>query len=625
MRPAFGSLPYGFCVLVLLRRSQADINGNKDIRAAQDAERKFFLSREEYRHLADKSGTKYLQQVLNQQLVNHIREVLPILKSTLQKQCSSMEKEVKMIKKEHLADSAQTNTKNMVKMISTIGIELERRIAGGGGDTMDVTSLSGGARIAKVFHERFPYEMAKVQPDEKQLGVEIGFAIKNANGIRVGLFTPDEAFSSISKRIISKLLPACQKCADMVIHEIVTIVDTVATKAERFPRFQAEIKGCMTSYISDLEEKAKEQIELMIQFELAYINANHPDFIGFHNAAKGSRSKRKKSNGMPASPSPADGKIKCGWLQVMGKKTFGGTQLKDYWFVLTEDSISWYKDETEKDVKQLFDTEGLKVKDVKGGTKTQKSSFCLFEMSGKPMYEKVAELEITATSIEDKESWQAALLRANVIPVSADDSDTRASKDLDDMNSDPLLADQIMIIRNLVDSYMDIVRKKLQDTLPKICMHLIVDRVVEFSKEDLLGALYASAGDVQSLLEESATARQQREEMIQMYDASKIALRIITDVTMSTKSEPLPPPVENSIVVDAPAPRRTAAPASPMRAPAPSAASTTSRPLPPGRGAVSTSTTSRPPPPAARPKTKPAAPSRPAVPGRPSVPSRPTR
>lgn len=246
----------------IVNRSQADINGNKDIRAAQSAERKFFLSREEYRHLADKMGTKYLQKVLNQQLVNHIREVLPVLRATLQKQVNGMEKEVQKMKKEHLSDAGRTNTKNMVKMISTVGVELEKKISGGGGgsDSMDVTTLSGGARIAKVFHERFPFEMAKVQLDEKQLEREIGFAIKNANGIRVGLFSPDEAFGSISKRMIQKLLPACQKCCDMVIQEVATIIDAVCQKVDRFPRFQDEIKSSMTNYLTELEEKTKDQV-----------------------------------------------------------------------------------------------------------------------------------------------------------------------------------------------------------------------------------------------------------------------------------------------------------------------------------------------------------------------------
>ena len=35
------------------------------------------------------------------------------------------------------------------------------------------------------------------------------------------------------------------------------------------------------------------QVELQVNFELAYINTNHEDFIGFHNAASSEKSRKK--------------------------------------------------------------------------------------------------------------------------------------------------------------------------------------------------------------------------------------------------------------------------------------------------------------------------------------------
>ena len=50
----------------MVNRSQKDIEGKKDIRAALAAERKFFLSHPAYRHMADRMGTPHLQKSLNQ-------------------------------------------------------------------------------------------------------------------------------------------------------------------------------------------------------------------------------------------------------------------------------------------------------------------------------------------------------------------------------------------------------------------------------------------------------------------------------------------------------------------------------------------------------------------------------
>lgn len=82
----------------VVNRSQRDIEGRKDIRAALESERKFFLTHPAYRHMADRLGTPYLQRVLNQQLTNHIRDSLPSLRDKLQKQMLALEKEVEEYK-----------------------------------------------------------------------------------------------------------------------------------------------------------------------------------------------------------------------------------------------------------------------------------------------------------------------------------------------------------------------------------------------------------------------------------------------------------------------------------------------------------------------------------------------
>lgn len=82
----------------VVNRSQKDIDGRKDIKAAVAAERKFFLTHPSYRHLVERMGTPYLQKCLNAQLTNHIRDCLPALRDKLQKQLLGLEKDVEQYK-----------------------------------------------------------------------------------------------------------------------------------------------------------------------------------------------------------------------------------------------------------------------------------------------------------------------------------------------------------------------------------------------------------------------------------------------------------------------------------------------------------------------------------------------
>lgn len=49
----------------------------------------------------------------------------------------------------------------------------------------------------------------------------------------------------------------------------------------RYPNLREVTESIITSYIRQREQLSKEQILLLIDFELAYMNTNHEDFIGF--------------------------------------------------------------------------------------------------------------------------------------------------------------------------------------------------------------------------------------------------------------------------------------------------------------------------------------------------------
>lgn len=49
----------------------------------------------------------------------------------------------------------------------------------------------------------------------------------------------------------------------------------------RYPRLREETERIIATHIRQREQLAKDQILLLIDYELAYMNTNHEDFIGF--------------------------------------------------------------------------------------------------------------------------------------------------------------------------------------------------------------------------------------------------------------------------------------------------------------------------------------------------------
>ncbi|XP_037546417.1 dynamin-2 [Nematolebias whitei] len=540
----------------VVNRSQKDIDGKKDICAALAAERKFFLSHPAYRHLAERMGTPHLQKSLNQQLTNHIRDTLPGLRSKLQSQLLSLEKEVEEYKN-FRPDDPTRKTKALLQMVQQFGVDFEKCIEGSG-DQVDTSNLSGGAKINRIFHERFPFELVKMEFDEKELRKEISYAIKNIHGVRTGLFTPDLAFEAIVKKQIIKLKEPCLKCIDLVIQELINTVRQGTNKLDSYPRLREETERIVTTHIRERDSKTKDQVLLLIDIELSYINTNHEDFIGFANAQQRTAANATKKRVMPNQV------IRRGWLTINISIMKGGS--KDYWFVLTAEALSWYKDEEEKEKKYMLPLDNLKLRDVEKGFMSSKHVFAIFNTEQRNVYKDLRQIELACDTQEDVDSWKASFLRAGVYPEKDQPENEDAINSGDTVSMDPQLERQVETIRNLVDSYIGIVNKSIRDLMPKTIMHLMINNTKDFIHSELLAYLY-SAGDQGSLMEESAEQAQRRDEMLRMYHALKEALVIIGDISTTTISTPVPPPVDDTWIAKDVSPPSAARPATSTAAP----------------------------------------------------------
>ncbi|KAI6173234.1 Dynamin GTPase [Aphelenchoides besseyi] len=505
----------------VINRSQKDIVGRKDIRAALDAERKFFLSHPGYRHMADRLGTPYLQKALNQQLTNHIKDTLPSLRDTLQKKLYSMEKEVAEYKNLDYNDPGR-KTKALMQMIQQFTTDMEKSISGQSSTTaVNTNELSGGARINRIFHERFPFEIVKMNIDEKEMRREIQIAIRNFHGIRVGLFTPDMAFEAIVKKQISRLKEPTLKCVDLVVTELSNVVRQCAETVNRYPRLRDVIESTVTGYMRQQEANAKQYMIMIVDAELAYMNTHHEDFNP--TEAKSSSSAAKKNLGNQV--------IRKGWLSVHNISFVRGS--RDCWFVLTSDTLSWYKDDEEKEKKYMLQLDGIKLKDLEAGFMSRQHKFALFYPDGKNIYKDYKQLELSANNLDEVDAWKASFLRAGVYPEKDQPiADENGQVNEESNSMDPQLERQVETIRNLVDSYMRIVTKTISDLVPKWIMLLIVNKVSEFLRDELPAHLYHCGHDTESLMEESQLEAQKRQEVIRMYQACKEALNIIQNANL---------------------------------------------------------------------------------------------
>uniref|UniRef100_A0A3Q0S4J8 Dynamin GTPase n=1 Tax=Amphilophus citrinellus TaxID=61819 RepID=A0A3Q0S4J8_AMPCI len=214
---------------------------------------------------------------------------------------------------------------------------------------------------------------------------------------------------------------------------------------------------------------------------------------------------------------------------------------KEYWFILSAESLSWFKDDEEKEKKYMLPLDNLKLRDVEKGFMSSKYVFAIFNTELRNVYKDYKCLELACNSQEELDSWKASLLRAGVYPEKVDEQGNGPSENF----SDPQLERQVETISNLVDSYMSIIYKTIRDLMPKTMMHIMINSVREFISSELLAQLYA-LGECSALMDESPEQQQHREEVLRKHAALKEALAVIGEISTSTCTTPLPPPVDSS-------------------------------------------------------------------------------
>ncbi|XP_044012242.1 dynamin-1-like [Aphidius gifuensis] len=401
----------------VVNRSQKAINDNKEIVAAIDEEKQFFQCHGDYKHMAEKLGTPYLQKILNQQLSSHIRETLPALRKKLLDQMKAFEKDMK--REDMNLDESAVKTKTMILLMNQLEAVFINAIGCYESDNIG-KSLNNGSKIHYLMHEHFPQEIEKIKLSDDDLCQQIKLAILNIRGVRSGMFTPDMAFEAVAKEQIAHLKEPAMNCISQVVSELQELLDDCTQLMDKYPKLREMVDEKLMLHVRECEEKCQEQLSALLEYELSYINTKHIDFVGLKGV-----------------------KSQLAYYQKGDKER--------------EDNMN------DDDNQKVFDITNILIEDIKNN------------------------------GIIDRE---------------------------------------VEIFEILVNSYMTIVTKTVQDLVPKTVMCLIIKKIKNFIKLELLSQLLAEE-DIFTLMELCKDEKNKRDDLVRMYHATKDALKIVREVSSS--------------------------------------------------------------------------------------------
>jgi dynamin 1-like protein len=263
----------------VVNRSQQDIQGNKPMDEALKSEAEFFRHHPAYRNIANRCGTRYLAKTLNSTLMSHIRDRLPDIKARLNTLMGQTQQELASYGDMHFSGKEhrgslilQLMTRFATSFISSID---------GTSTEISTKELCGGARIYYIFNSVFGSALETIDPTSNLSALDIRTAIRNSTGPRPSLFVPEMAFDLLVKPQIKLLEIPSQRCVELVYEELIKICHTCgSTELSRFPRLQAKLIEVVSDLLRERLGPASTYVESLISIQRAYINTNHPNFLG---------------------------------------------------------------------------------------------------------------------------------------------------------------------------------------------------------------------------------------------------------------------------------------------------------------------------------------------------------
>lgn len=270
-------LKLGFIGVV--NRSQQDIQGGKPLADALRAEEEFFRHHPAYRNMANRCGTQFLAKTLNTTLMGHIRDRLPDIKARLNTLMGQTQQELASYGDKQFAGPEHRGSL-ILQMMTRFASSFISSIDGTSSE-ISTKDLCGGARIYYIFNSVFGNSLESIDPTHNLSTMDIRTAIRNSTGPRPSLFVPELAFDLLVKPQIKLLEIPAQRCVELVYEELIKICHTCGSNdLVRFPRLQGKLIEVVSDLLRERLGPCSSYVESLISIQRAYINTNHPNFLG---------------------------------------------------------------------------------------------------------------------------------------------------------------------------------------------------------------------------------------------------------------------------------------------------------------------------------------------------------
>ncbi|KMZ66838.1 hypothetical protein ZOSMA_287G00010 [Zostera marina] len=294
----------------------------------------------------------------------------------------------------------------------------------------------------------------EVDPCDGLTDEDIRTAIHNATGPKCALFVPDVPFEVLIRRQIARLLDPSLQCARFIYDELMKMSHRcLAEELQRFPILRKSMDDVIGKFLREGLEPSETMIGHLIEMEMDYINTSHPNFIGGSKAVENARQNVKFSRPSPTVPRPKDG--------IDSEKLHGYEKTAKSRAIFARSGVNGFS--ADQVAKPTSDAD----KPVSSGSSSS-ASWGFSSIFGGDNHSVAKENNYLLKSHnEDVQiiDHMFSTIQLEEPPIFLKPSENQSEQE----------AVEILVTKLLLRSYYDIVRKNIEDFVPKAIMHFLVN------------------------------------------------------------------------------------------------------------------------------------------------------
>uniref|UniRef100_A0A803MDV8 GED domain-containing protein n=1 Tax=Chenopodium quinoa TaxID=63459 RepID=A0A803MDV8_CHEQI len=277
-------------------------------------------------------------------------------------------------------------------------------------------------------------------------------------GPRNKLFVPEVPFEVLIRRQIERLLDPSLQCLQFACDELMKMSHSCESRElRRFPGLKKRMDAVMLDFVCNSMKPVEKRIVDTIFMEADDINTSHPNFIGGQRAIEVAKQRIRASRGIVD-------------LEQLASPDRSSRNSQKYQSVVVERSGSAGGQTSQKKV--FTHANNNSMPDPSATFWGMPFKFWNQSSSGTPVGNDRYKSDI---AFQTPSSIQLVEPLASIRPT-------------EDPTEDELT--EVLITRMLLKSYFDIVRKKVEDDVPKAIMHFLVNRIKRDLHSTFIQAIY---------------------------------------------------------------------------------------------------------------------------------------